>query len=175
MLVAQYQAFARYNTWMNGRLYELCTRIPDADRRRDLGAFFKSVHGTLNHLLLADRAWLGRFTDDRRVGESRAGDGRVIEVRSLDQHLYEDFDELRRERVRTDADLERWVAGLTPERLAAPLKYRTSAGAECEHVLWWAVTHLFNHQTHHRGQLTTLLSQLGYDPGVTDMAVLLRG
>jgi uncharacterized damage-inducible protein DinB len=53
---------ARYNRWMNERLYECCSRLPDEARKRDMGAFFKSIHGTLNHLLLADRVWLGRFT-----------------------------------------------------------------------------------------------------------------
>jgi len=56
------RTMARYNSWMNTRLYDCCAAIPDAERKRDVGAFFKSIHGTLNHLLLGDRVWMGRFT-----------------------------------------------------------------------------------------------------------------
>lgn len=176
MLAEQYRALARYNRWMNDRLYALCAPIPDEQRKRDRGAFFRSIHGTLNHILLADRAWLGRFTRDPAVAESRDADGKVMALTGkLDQELYADFATLRAERAQTDAAIERWVATLTEERLKANLTYRTSKGTPYEHPLWQAVTHFFNHQTHHRGQLTTLLMQLGHDPGVTDLVVLLRG
>ena len=92
----------------------------------------------------------------------------------LDQELYADFAELRRERTRTDTDITAFAAALTPERLVAEIAYRTTAGVAQRHVLWWAVLHFFNHQTHHRGQVTTLLMQAGHDPGVTDMIALLR-
>ena len=81
---------------------------------------------------------------------------------------------LRRERARTDAAIDDFVERLTSERLAAPFTYRTTAGERCEHPLWWALSHFFNHQTHHRGQVTTLLFQLGRDPGVTDLVAFLR-
>ena len=146
-LAAQYHALARYNTWMNARLYALCATLPDEVRKEDRGAFFRSIHGTLNRI-----AYTGK----------------------LDQELYADFTLLRRERATTDAAIEAWAAGLTAEHLAAPFSYRSSAGQRYDHPLWWAVTHFFNHQTHHRGQLTTLLMQLGHDPGVTDLVALLR-
>jgi uncharacterized damage-inducible protein DinB len=82
--------------------------------------------------------------------------------------------QLRRERARTDAAIEAWVAALDPSSLDAPLSYKTTAGAPQEHPLWRALTHFFNHQTHHRGQVTTLLKQLGHDPGITDMITMLR-
>jgi uncharacterized damage-inducible protein DinB len=174
-LAASYRALARYNRWMNERVYALCATLPDAERKRDRGAFFRSIHGTLNHLVLTDRAWLGRFTKDPGVSVSRDPDGNPIAMTGrLDQELYADFADLRRERARTDAAIESWVATLDADRLAAPLAYRTTKGDPHEHPLWWAVTHFFNHQTHHRGQVTTLLSQLGHDPGVTDVIALLR-
>ena len=174
--VAQYQALARYNAWMNEKLYDVAAEMPDAERRRDVGAFFRSIHGTLNHLLLTDRAWLWRFTGDARLAESRDATGKPIATTGrLDQELYADFAQLRRERARTDGDITSFAGALTPERLAAEITYRTSAGVEQRHVLWWAVSHFFNHQTHHRGQVTTLLKQAGHDPGVTDMIALLRG
>ena len=173
-LLEQYRALARYNTWMNERLYAIAATIADADRRRDLGAFFGSVHGTLNHILLADRAWLGRFTGDPALWKSYDDAGREIVVRTLDQELYTDFTTLRREHATTGAALAAWIDALDEAQLGETLRYRTGAGEACAHPLWQAVTHLFNHQTHHRGQLTTLFRQLGVDPGVTDFAVMIR-
>jgi uncharacterized damage-inducible protein DinB len=161
-LKSQYEGYARYNRWMNERLYALADTIGEPARRRDLGAFFGSVHGTLNHILLGDRVWLSRFGATER-----------FEAKSLRDELHADFAELRRERVKTDDAIEAYVASLDGEKLDAPLRY-TRGGVALEHPLWWAVGHLFNHQTHHRGQLTTLFKQLGHDPGVTDLIAFLR-
>ena len=161
-------AHARYNRWMNDKLYGIAAELGDEARKRDCGAFFKSVHGTFNHLLLADRVWLARMKGES-VPKGFMGPG----IRSLDQELYAEFDDLRRERALTDDELSEWVAGLSPERIAGPLAY-TRRGQKVEHPLWWAVEHLFNHQTHHRGQITTLFTQLGHDPGSTDLFAMLR-
>jgi uncharacterized damage-inducible protein DinB len=162
------RASARYNRWMNDKLYGLAATLNDEARKRDLGAFFKSIHGTFNHLLLADRVWLARFKGVT-APDGFMGPG----IRSLDQELYGDFEELRRERALTDHELTDWVSALTQEQLAAPLVY-VRRGQRLESPLWWAVAHLFNHQTHHRGQITTLVTQLGGDPGVTDLFAMLR-
>lgn len=169
----QYRWLARYNTWMNEKLYALAATLAEAERTRDLGAFFRSVHGTLGHVLWADRIWLWRFTRDAAVGESRDHAGNPIPIGMHDQVLYPDFDDLRRERRRTDRDIETWTAGLTDEHLAGPLAYASVSAGTREHPLWQAVTHFFNHQTHHRGQATTLLKQLGRDPGATDFILFL--
>jgi len=156
--VAWARTFDRYNRWMNGRIYPLCATLSDAERKRDRGAFFGSIHGTLNHLLLGDRLWLGRFL------------GRDYRITSLRAELYADFEELMREREHTDAEISQWVASLDAETLAAPFSYTTFIDPQTRtHALWIAVVHFFNHQTHHRGQLTTLMSQAGLDPGVTDL------
>lgn len=152
------RTLAAYNRWMNGRLYACCADLSDAERKRDRGAFFRSIHGTLNHLLLGDRLWLGRFT------------GAPFAVASLDRELYADFDELRRERERTDREIARFVDALTPADFESTLHYTSfvnPAPRSCP--FWAALTHFFNHQAHHRGQLTTLLMQAGVDPGVTDL------
>ena len=177
--VEPYRALARYNAWMNGKVYDASARLDDGERRRDRRAFFRSIHGTLNHLLLTDRVQLGRFLDaigaSVDTARSRDPEGRPIEIRSLDQILYDDFDALRRERVATDAAIITWTAALTPEHLAGPLRYRAMVdGREHQHALWWAVAHFFNHQTHHRGQLTAMLSQAGLDVGSTDLMTMLR-
>ena len=152
------QLMARYNRWMNEKLYALCAGLSDEERKRDRHAFFRSIHGTLNHLLLADRLWLGRFLDQ------------PFHVESLAQELCAGFDELRRERRRTDDEIDRFVAGLNPEALRARFVYRTLVDPqERSAPLWVLTTHFFNHQTHHRGQLTTLLFQGGIDPGTTDL------
>ena len=169
-----YRAQAWYNRRMNETLYEAAARLSEEDRRRDLGAFFGSVHLTLTHILIADRAWLARFGCDRSVWQFSDERGAPMRVSGFAQDVYPRFDDLRVERERTDTGIERWVAGLTPETLDGPFEYANSAGEKFCHPLWWAVSHFFNHQTHHRGQVTTLLKQCGVDPGVTDFVVLLR-
>lgn len=161
-LKSHYEGCAAYNRWMNERLYELAETIGDEARKRDLGAFFGSIHRTFNHILLADRVWLARF----------AG-GAPFEIKSLADELYADYAELRRERVKTDDAIDAFVATLDGEKLDAPLRY-ARGGMSIEHPLWWAVSHFFNHQTHHRGQVTTLFKQLGHDPGPTDLIAMLR-
>jgi uncharacterized damage-inducible protein DinB len=162
-------ACVRYNRWMNDKLYGLVATLSDEARKCDRGAFFKSIHGTLNHLLLADRVWLARFKSVAVPDGFMAPGG----IRSLDQELYDDFEDLRRERAHTDDELTAWISALTHEQLAAPLVY-LRRGQRQESPLWWAVAHLFNHQTHHRGQVTALLTQQGCDPGVTDLFAMLR-
>lgn len=159
---------ARYNRWMNDKLYGLAATLSDEERRRDQGAFFRSLHGTFNHLLLADRIWLARFTGVT-LPHGFIGPG----IRSLDQELHHDFEDLRAARTLTDDELSAWISGLTEEHLTGPLVYLRSDQRQ-ETPLWWAVAHLFNHQTHHRGQITTLLTQQGCDPGVTDLFAMLR-
>ena len=155
---AHAQTMARYNRWMNERLYALCATLSDEARKRDAGAFFGSIHGTLNHILLGDRIWLGRFL------------GRPFSVKSMDQELYSDFAELRVEREISDREIVAWADSLTPEHLGDPLTYVSVINpATSSYPRWVVVVHFFNHQTHHRGQVTTLLSQLGLDPGVTDL------
>ena len=149
---------AEYNRWMNQRLYALCADLPDTERKRDRGAFFKSIHGTLNHLLWGDRAWLARFL------------GKDYGLPKVGVPMYEAFDEMRRERAETDAEILAWARTLDAERLAAPFTYTSGIHGRTRTLpLWVLATHLFNHQTHHRGQLTTLMMQAGVDPGETDL------
>lgn len=149
---------ARYNQWMNERLYAVTASLPEAVRRRDLGAFFKSLHGTFNHILLVDRLWIGRMT------------GHPCHFDSLDQELYRDFEQLRMQQRETDADLLQRVHALTAPQLARRIDYISLMTGQPKSLqLGTLLTHVFHHQTHHRGQITTLLSQLGVDFGETDM------
>lgn len=155
MMESEYpRLMAAYNRAINERLYAACEKLPDDERRRDRRAFFRSIHGTLNHLLLTDRLWFGGFT------------GQPVRFSSLDEELCRNFDELCRERSITDANICEWAKTLTAAELAAPLK---SGSKEMSHPLWVFVAHFFNHQAHHRGQVSALLSQAGVDYGVTDL------
>jgi uncharacterized damage-inducible protein DinB len=152
------RTMARYNRWMNGKVYECSARLSDAQRKEDMGAFFKSIHGTLNHLLVGDSVWMGRFV------------GPVFVPASLAQELHSDFDALRRARQAMDDRIVAWAEGLTEAALASQLNYTSIVNpAPRSMPMGLAVVHFFNHQTHHRGQLTTLLMQRGIDPGVTDL------
>ncbi|MBV7336362.1 DinB family protein [Chloroflexi bacterium TSY] len=154
----QYQLMAEYNRWMNEKIYTICLGIPDEKRKEDLGAFFKSIHGTLDHILWGNRALWGRLIQ------------KPIEVTVIGQILYTDFDELWAEQQKLDDELVQWTHTLDPEWLQSSLKYTSFVDGKRREIPHWVmVTHLFNHQTHHRGQVTTLMKQLGYDPGITDL------
>jgi len=150
-MLKQYRVMAAYNRQMNRQFYSACAKLSEAERKQDRHVFFSSIHGTLNHLLLVDRLWLGGFTDNPQA------------FAALNTELYADFDELRAERERTDADILTWVETLTVEKLEAPFDERL------DFPMWLTVTHFFNHQTHHRGQLSALLGQSDLDYGVTDI------
>lgn len=158
MLARQAQTMAAYNRWMNDKLYAVCAELSDVERKVNRNSFFGSIHATLNHLLLADKVWFGRFIHKPFV------------VPSLSHELYDDFDALRAERAATDQDIEGWTAALTDEVLGGECRYMSIINPGPQVFdMWVCVTHFFNHQTHHRGQVTALLSQCGKDYGVTDL------
>ncbi len=127
-----------------------------------MGAFFKSIHATLNHLSVGDQLWLDRI------------DGTPTTITSLDQELYSDFDELRTQRERADDRLDGIVASMNDAAMAGTLTFKRLSGNKGELTLPMTIVmmQLFNHQTHHRGQVTTLLTQCGVDVGVTDLPML---
>jgi uncharacterized damage-inducible protein DinB len=172
--LSQFRLLSRYNSWVNERIYDLAASLSEEERQRHLGAFFGSVQGTLNHLLLSDRIWLGRFaTSTCYTFQSLQSAKLVFEYQSLGETLYADFTELRSGRNETDKVIEEWMHELQPEMLSTPMRYLNIARKiEREHSLWFALTHFFNHQTHHRSQVTTLLQQLGRDYGVTDFLAM---
>ena len=146
---SRYVMFAGYNAWCNERLYAAAAGLSDADYRADRGAFFKSLHGTLNHLLVGDRIWMKRFTG---VGELPA---------SLDAILYEDFAALRAARRSEDTLISRYVTRLSDNDLAGTIRFRTFVNPQAvEQALAPALDHFFNHQSHHRGQAHALLSSI---------------
>lgn len=154
---------AAYNAWANERVYDAAAKLPDADYRADRGAFFKSVHGTLNHLLVADRLWMRRFT----------GKGEVAD--RLDAILFEEFGPLRLGREAEDTRIIGYIDGLSPADLARRFRYRTISNPDdIEQPLAPALVHFFNHQTHHRGQVHGLLTGLTREAPSLDLIVFQR-
>ena len=156
-----FQRLARYNGWANRRLYESCGSLSSKDYFQARPSFFGSIHRTLNHLLAADRIWLGRFQ------------GVPHGVAALDQELCRDFTTLRAARVAEDERILAYAGGLRPPQLDADLEYRNSAGEARRVPMRWALAHFFNHQTHHRGQAHGLLSATPVPPPPLDLLYFL--
>lgn len=143
-----FSMFAHYNRWANQRLYAAARALPEPDYRADRGAFFGSLHGTLNHLVVTDRIWMQRFT----------GDGPVHT--RLDEVPYADLDALEAARRAEDERIVGWVDGLGEDALASTFTYRTITNPRnITQPLAPALGHFFNHQTHHRGQAHCLVTE----------------
>ncbi|MBM3569724.1 MAG: damage-inducible protein DinB [Alphaproteobacteria bacterium] len=160
--LSHFRSLAGYNRWANRRIYAACAQLPEAEYLAPRPAFFKSLHGTLNHILVGDRVWMSRFT------------GAQHHIKSLDQQLYADLAGLRVAREAEDAQILAYVEGLTEDSFAEPLSYKTMAGAPQHDPLDRLLTHFFNHQTHHRGQAHGLLSQTAVPPPELDYIFFLR-
>jgi uncharacterized damage-inducible protein DinB len=148
---------AEYNAWMNARMYALCATLADAERKKDRKAFFRSIHSTLNHILVCDLSFMASFAGAAQPPES-------------DDDLHADFDALRQHRSEVDQLIDAWARSVQADWLESPSTYTHNDDGVPRTVTrgFWVV-HMFNHQTHHRGQITTLLTQLGQDIGSTDL------
>ncbi|MBD2387638.1 DinB family protein [Cylindrospermum sp. FACHB-282] len=162
MPILHFQMLARYNSLANRRLYEVCALLTDAERKQIRPAFFKSIHGTLNHLIIVDRIWMGRFA------------GQEMPWAGVDAILYDDYDELRRARVLEDEFIEAFIAGLDRDFLVGTITYENVKGTIYTDPVNLLVAHFFNHQTHHRGQIHDMLCQTEIDPPVLDLHRILR-
>ena len=160
--LAHFRLLARYNRLANQRLYQACGQLSDAERKQARPAFFKSIHGTLNHILVGDRIWLARFR------------GGAAPSTNLDAILYDDFAALWTARQAEDAGIEALVAGLEPGFLAGSIRYCNNEGRHLTDPNDLLLAHFFNHQTHHRGQVHDLLSQTAVPVPVLDMHRVLR-
>ena len=162
-LTSHFRMLGHYNAWANVRLYDAAARLDDTQYRADRGAFFKSVHGTLNHLLATDMIWMKRFT----------GDGDAPD--RLDAILFEAFDALRAARVAADARIVAYVDRLDEAQIAGTISYRrVSSPEQFVQQLAPALAHWFNHQTHHRGQVHALLTGLGQPATELDLLFFQR-
>lgn len=157
-----YSMFAHYNKWANQRLYAAAAAIPDADYRANKGAFFGSLHGTLNHILVGDRIWMNRFTE---TGPAPT---------KLDEILYDDLPDLTAARDDEDRRIIDYIDGLTDEDILAPFTYRTIVSPrEITQPLAPALAHFFNHQTHHRGQAHAVVTSLAGKDAMPSLDLLI--
>lgn len=164
---------ARYNEWMNNKLYEAAAALPPEELAADRKAFFGSLQATLNHIAVADTIWLQRIASHPRFAAALADVAALPAPAALDQLLFDSLAALRARRVFLDQAILSWVAGLADADLDAVISYRRMNGESNNRQLGLLLIHFFNHQTHHRGQATTLLSQAGVDVGVTDLLMLI--
>jgi len=164
---------ARYNQWMNRRLYDKVQLLPADEIAKDRGDFFGSILGTLNHILVADLFWLRRFSSSQQCKDALAPMREMTMPSSLRDVLFNDIQILRSKREEMDALILNFSATWNEEMLASPIRYRNMAGEKHQQPLGALLQHLFNHQTHHRGQVTTLLFQGGIDPEATDLLVMM--
>jgi uncharacterized damage-inducible protein DinB len=164
MITVDYVQFmARYNGWQNASLYREARALDDAARNLDRGAFFGSIHATLSHLVFADQSWLHRFT---------AGASPAPLVKTIAESItyMPDWSALSSARETTDNRISAWAAELDPTWLEGPLTwYSGTLEREISRPRALLVAHMFNHQTHHRGQVHAMLTAAGRRPDATDM------
>lgn len=162
MITSDYvRTMAGYNRWQNESIYGAAATLTDVQRKEQRGAFFGSIHGTLNHLLWADQMWMSRFAGTPRPKGSRPAD-------STGER--ETWVELKEARAAFDDVIVTWAGKLDAKWLDGELTWFSgAAGREVTKPKWLLVTHMFNHQTHHRGQVHCMLTQCGAKPGVTDL------
>ena len=161
-LARNFQMLAGYNKLANRRLYETCACLPDSERKKCRPAFFGSINGTLNHLMVGDRLWLARFSDEE------------IPFTNLDTILYEDFGELREAREEEDVRIEEFAARIDERFLQGSIRYVNNEGRTVEDPTALLIAHFFNHQTHHRGQIHDMLTQTEASPPVLDLHRVIR-
>ena len=172
-LTEHFKLLAIYNQWMNAKMYDAAAHLSAEELARDRGAFFGSILGTLNHILVGDTIWLKRFAALPSCEASLREVVGLPSPSSLDQILFEDFAALREHRAWLDSQVIRWVDELPDSDLDVVLSYRTTKGVPVSKRFSSLILHFFNHQTHHRGQVSTLLSQAGQDVGVTDLLLMI--
>ena len=152
-----FQMLALYNRIANERLYATCAQLNDAEYRKQRPGSFGSIHGLLNHILLGDRRWMGLFENGQRV------------TPPLNEILYDDFPSLRRARAREDARIESFFSGPLVGFWDSSFQYTNNQGKDYVETAHVACSHLFNHQTHHRGQVHVMLSRAQVAPPALDL------
>lgn len=173
MTAALFQRLADYNQWMNAKLYAAAAQLPPGELLAERGAYFGSLFGTLSHLVVADTLWLKRFRGHHAGARVLAAlDGEPWPT-ALDARPFVDLPALHQRRGQLDTLILAWTATLEGHDLSEPFAYANLRGQPQRRSLDGLLLHFFNHQTHHRGQATTLLMQAGVDPGPTDLLLRL--
>lgn len=171
--IASLRLLATYNKIMNLQVYEAASKLSIEDLRLDRQAFFASILGTLNHLVVGDTIWLKRFSQQDRHQQSLMPIKKLQLPTALNQILFSDLDLLAQHRKMLDDLIVRWMDELSEGDLDNRLSYINTKGVKSTKIVFDVLLHFFNHQTHHRGQLSTLLFQAGVDIGATDLIALM--
>jgi uncharacterized damage-inducible protein DinB len=170
---AYFSHLAAYNQWMNRKLYEAAAGLPEEELQRDRGAFFGSIFGTLSHIAVGDTIWFKRIANHLPGCASLKPLDDLPMPSSLDHRPRETLADLSVLRTSLDETIIAFCAEVQASQLAGPFEFKTTKGIPIRKLLGDVLLHVFNHQTHHRGQVTTLFSQLGIDAGPTDLILLL--
>ncbi len=171
--ISNFAHLASYNQWMNRKLYNAASVLSDEQLAQNQGAFFGSILGTLNHIVIGDILWLKRFASHFPGLASLSPLQEVLTPTSLDQPFCSSFAELTNLRASLDEIIINLCKELSPQELNAPLEYASTKGIKGKKLFGEVLLHFFNHQTHHRGQATTLFSQMGINVGATDLILLI--
>jgi uncharacterized damage-inducible protein DinB len=172
-ILDHFRLMSQYNRWMNRKCYAAAATLPAATITADRGAFFKSILGTLNHLYVVDLLWLRRFAAHPAAYNALEALGDLGIVTALDQQVEAELAPLDARRQRLDQIISDWTAAIQLADLDHMLSFRTVRGDSVAKYFGSLIFNLFNHQTHHRGQLTTLLTQAGADVEATDLYELI--
>ena len=168
----QFLLLAKYNRWMNDSIYKTCLEMGQSNVDKNQNSFFSSISKTLNHLLLGDLVWLYRCSGDKEVMRFVDGNGDDFKIRSLDQVIFSKLEGLWEKRKDVDKSIVAYVESLNPNQVNESIEYRSTDGCLHSKDLGTVLTHWFNHQTHHRGQITALIQQQGYEFGTTDLILI---
>lgn len=173
-LQLHFALMASYNQWINAKVYDAASKLTAAELTQERGAFFGSIFGTLNHIVVADTIWLKRFaTHPSSTARTLAVMIDLPTPERLDQVMFDDLEGLNAHRQWLDIVIINWVAALIDDDLSTTLSYHNTKGVASKRRYSSLIFHFFNHQTHHRGQVSTLFSQAGVDIGVTDLLALI--
>ena len=155
--LTNFQLLANFNTWANMKIISSCKELDDVEYKKDRKAFFSSIHGTLNHLLIVDRAYISRI------------EGIDHGLKSLCQILYENLYQLEKARIKEDKRLVDLVNSLSEKSIHKDITYKGFETGNTTYKINMILITLFNHQTHHRGQIHNMLSQAGIKPPQIDI------
>ena len=155
--IANFQLLANFNTWTNMKIFSACKELNDTEYKKDRKAFFSSIHGTLNHLLVVDRAYISRI------------EGIDHDLKSLDQILFKSLHQLEEAKIKEDKRLVDLVNSLSEKSIRKKITYKGFETGNTTYTINTILMTLFNHQTHHRGQIHNMLSQAGIKPPQIDI------
>jgi len=172
-LKQNFELMAKYNQWMNTQVYSAAAALDNLQLREDRGAFFGSILSTLNHILVGDIVWLKRFSEHPKKFKSLEYLGSLPKPVALTEILHSDFNELQKTRIKMDDVIVRFAMEVSEEDYEFELSFNSMKGQPFNKNFGFLAQHFYNHQTHHRGQVTTLLNQLGIDVGVTDLVAII--